>query len=178
MRRFTETITEEVKEFSFEITNTPLEEETSLKVTKNWDLGMATTASYEQSQVTVKLLANGKETGRTVTLNLKNGWTDTFLGLPYKDNDGKVITYTVEESWETDDWLPTYGEIIEVKETGQIPTYETTVTNSYRWGHGYEMPSTGGAGRKVWILSGLIIMMGSLVFGCILRRKRERRSKD
>ncbi len=178
MIRSTEITFKEAEDFTFNITNTPLEEETSLKVTKIWDLGMATAASYEQSQVTVKLLANGKETGRTVTLNLKNGWTDTFWGLPYKDNSGEVIKYTVEESWETEDWLPEYGKVIEVKETGQLPTYETTVTNAYRWGHGYELPSTGGIGRKVWILSGFIIMIGALVFGCILRRKRERRLKE
>lgn len=177
-RRFVEITETEAKDFTFNITNTPLEEETSLKVTKVWDLGMANNASYEQSQVTVKLLANGKDTGRTVTLNLKNGWTDTFLGLPYKDNADEVIKYTVEESWETEDWLPKYGEIVEVKETGQLPTYETTVTNTYRWGHGYELPSTGGVGRKIWVLSGLIIMIGSLVLGCILRRKRERRSRE
>jgi len=175
---YTETKIEKVEDFAFKITNTPLDEETSLKVTKLWDIGMADSISYEQSQVTVKLFANGKDTGRTVTLNLKNNWTDTFLGLPYKDSSGNVIKYTVEESWETEDWLPKYGEIVEVKETGQLPTYETTVTNTYRWGHGYELPSTGGVGRKIWVLSGLIIMIGSLVLGCILRRKRERGSRD
>ncbi len=174
----TETSVEEIEDYAFKITNTPLKEETSLKVTKKWDLGMANNISYEQSQVTVKLIANGKDTGRTVTLSLKNGWTDKFLGLPLKDNDGKVISYSVEESWETDDWLPKYGEIIEIKETGQIPTYETTITNTYRWGHGYELPSTGGIGKNIWILSGLVIIVGSLVLGCILRRKRERRSRD
>ena len=165
----------QVEENAFRITNTPLEEETSLKVTKKWDTGMASGVSYEQSQVTVKLFADGKDTGRTVTLSLKNGWTDTFLGLPYTDAEGNIITYTVQESWENPDWLPVYGEVVRIQETGELPRYETEVTNSYRWGHGYEMPSTGGCGRSVWILSGMGLMTVALVSGYVLRRKRERR---
>lgn len=159
-------------DYSYEITNTPLDEETSLKVNKEWDIGMATDADYERAQVTIKLLANGKDTGRTVTLSLKNNWTDIFRGLPYKDADGSVITYTVEESWENKDWLPVYGEVIIVG--GKIPTYETTVTNSYRWGHGYELPATGGPGLKMLLLSGIITMMAALICIFALRRRRER----
>ncbi len=162
---------------AYEITNTPLQSdnETSLKVFKEWDLGYTSqnVTGYEQSQVTVKLLADGNETGRTVTLSLRNGWTDTFYGLPYKGSDGNVIEYTVEESWDNDDWQPTYSK---PKRVGSgVPTYEITVTNTYRWGHGYELPSTGGVGQYVWILSGLAIVTGTLVFGCILRRRQERR---
>ena len=169
------TITEEhtVDGYAFEVTNTPLDEETSLKVMKEWEVGAGTSELYEKAQVTVKLLANGKDTGRTVTLSLKNKWSDTFQGLPYKDADGNVITYTVEESWNTEDWLASYGEVITVD--GDPPTYETTVTNIYRWGRGYELPATGRRGPDVWILSGLVMAIGSLVYGCIWRRKRERR---
>jgi len=169
---------QKVDGYVFEVTNTPLDEETSLKVTKEWDLGVlesvgsVNSSIYEKEQVTVKLFANGKETGRSVTLNLKNGWTDTFKGLPYKDTDGNVITYTVEESWDTEDWLATYGDVITV--VGNPPTYETTVTNVYRWGQGYELPATGRRGPGIWILCGLGTMIGSLVYGCIWRRKRER----
>jgi len=169
------TITEEhtVDGYAFEVTNTPLDEETSLKVMKEWEVGAGTSELYEKAQVTVKLLANGKDTGRTVTLSLKNKWSDTFQGLPYRDADGNVITYTVEESWNTKDWLAKYGEVITVD--GDPPTYETTVMNIYRWGRGYELPATGRRGPGVWILSGLVMAIGSLVYGCIWRRKRERR---
>ncbi|MBE6714003.1 MAG: Cna B-type domain-containing protein [Ruminococcaceae bacterium] len=176
LTKVTETTVQEVGDATYKITNTPLEEETSLTVTKHWDTGMATGVDYERAQVTVKLFANGKDSGRTVTLSLKNSWTDTFLGLPYTDSDGNVIAYTVEESWETEDWLPSYGPVETVAGDG-IPTYKVTVTNTYRWGHGYELPATGGYGTVPWILSGMGLMLISLVSGCILRCKRERRRR-
>lgn len=173
MHLVTQTTVEKVENFAFKVTNTPLEEETALTVFKEWDIGNGTAEIYEREQVTIKLFANGKDTGRTVTLSLKNNWRDTFMGLPYTDENGDVIKYTVEESWDTEDWLPTYGEIR--SSNSDPPTYETTVTNVYRWGHGYEMPATNGRGVHLWILSGMGIMLISLVLGYILRRKRERR---
>ncbi|MBR2131713.1 MAG: Cna B-type domain-containing protein, partial [Oscillospiraceae bacterium] len=164
--------------FAFRITNIPLDKETSLTVKKEWDEGMGSNLDYQQAQVTIKLFANGKDTGRTITLSLKNGWTDTFRGLPYTDEDGNVISYTIEESWVNKDWLATYGEIkVIAGYWGNPPTYETTVTNVYRWGRGYELPGTGGVGSTPWIFSGLVMMLGSLGCGCMMRRKRERRGK-
>jgi len=172
MTLITEEIIREVEDEAFQITNTPLEEETSLKVYKTWDVGVADPNIYQQAQVTVKLLANGKDAGRTVTLSLKNGWEDTFQGLPYKDSDGNIITYTVEESWDNNDWLPSYSDVTVIG--GDINTYEVTVTNTYRWGHGVELPSTGGLGQIPWIFGGLALMLASLTGACILRRKRKR----
>lgn len=174
--RFEEVLVE-ADSFVYEVTNTKLENEneTSFTVYKEWDLGMATGISYEMSQVTVKLLADGVDTGRTITLSLKNGWKDTFKGLPYLDSDGNVIEYTVVETWATNDWLPIYGQIKTVNGQSEVPSYETTVTNSYRWGHGVILPSTGGLGSAPWILSGLGIMCGSLVLGYVTRRRKERR---
>jgi len=175
MTRVTETVTQKLDNFAFLITNTPLEEETAVRVNKLWDTGMASGVEYEKSQVTVKLYANGKDTGRTVTLSLKNGWTDTFLGLPYSDAEGNVIEYSVVESWDNPDWTPKYSEVTRIE--GEMPTYSVTVTNRYNWGNGYELPATGGYGPTPWILSGLALMAVALVSGCILRRKKERRFK-
>ncbi|MBE6598656.1 MAG: Cna B-type domain-containing protein [Ruminococcaceae bacterium] len=175
VRTITQTVTE-VKDVAFSITNTPLDAETSLTVTKLWDTGMATGVDWSMAQVTVKLYADGRDTGQTVTLSLKNNWTDTFLGLPYTDTSGNVIRYTVEESWTTDEWTPLYGEIVTVD--GTIPTYTATVTNVYNYGHGVELPSTGGAGPLPMILCGASLMLTSLVYGYILTRKKtERRMK-
>jgi hypothetical protein len=129
---------------------------------------------YETSQVPIRLLADGKDTGRTVTLSLKNGWTETFRGLPYANENGQVITYTVEEIWDNENWEHLYGEIITVG-SGDNVSYETTITNVYRWGHGVELPSVGGYGRLPWILCGLTLMFGSLIYGLVLRRKEEKR---
>ena len=130
--------------------------------------------SREKLQVTMRLLANGVDTGRTVTLNLMNSWKSTFYGLPYKGADGNVITYTVVESWDNNDWQPYYSEIRQV-DGDIVPNYEMTVTNVYRWGNGTKLPDTGYSGPLPMVLCGLGLMVLSLVCGCIMRRKRERR---
>lgn len=171
------TTTEKVVGWGYEITNTPLTQETSLTVTKSWDYGKATNSNaHEKAQVTVKLLANGKDTGRTVTLSLKNNWTDTFRGLPYLDDKGNVISYTVVESWDNPDWVADYGAISVIG--GSTPSYTTSVTNRYLKGMGGpELPSTGYRARMLYELCGGAIMLASLVYGIGTRRKRERRKK-
>ena len=161
----------------YQITNIPLSQETSLTVQKHWDYGnLAPGTLHEQAQVTIRLLADGRFTGRTVTLSLRNGWRDTFRGLPYVDDNGNVITYTVEEVWSDPDWIPHYGSV--VASNGTPPTYSASVTNRYRPGMGGpELPSTGSAARLMYILCGSLILFGSLVYGFASRRKRERRMK-
>ena len=131
---------------------------------------------YEKEQVTIRLLANGVDSGRTETVSLKNEWTAVFNGLPYLDEAGNIIVYTVVESWETEDWSPTYG-AISVVGSGDVPTYTTTITNTYIWTNTTELPSTGGSGPLIYILCGLILVGAPLVYGFSLRRKNGRRSK-
>ena len=57
-------------------------------------------------------------------------------------------------------------------------TYETTVTNSYRWGGATELPGTGGIGTHLYILCGLVLVLAPFVYGFSLRRRYERRSRD
>ena len=86
-----------------------------------------------------------------------------------------MIVYTIEESWNSLDWLPEYGPV--VTSGGSTPTYSTTVTNVYRWGHGVELPSTGTHARMLYMLCGGGLMLLTLVYGTVSRRKRERRMK-
>ena len=168
----------EVQDWAYQILNTPLakDNETSLTVVKHWDLGLSGKVSdYEQAQVTVRLYANGVDTGRTVTLSLNNGWRDTFLGLPYRDAEGNVITYTVEENWQTIYWRPTYGQVSVVN--GNPPTYSTYITNTHVSAGGPPLPGTGTAARMLYILCGTGILLATLVYGFASRRKRERRMK-
>ena len=127
---------------------------------------------YQEFAVTVRLLANGVNTGRSATLTLKNNWEAKFLGLPYTDENGKVIAYTVEEIWTKERWVTTYGEIL--TSGGTPPNYSVTITNTYISG-GPMLPSTGSAARLLFILCGSGIMLGTLVYGIGSRRKRERR---
>lgn len=163
------TTTIDVDGTAYAITNIPLTEETSLKVTKRWDHPTVDESVHEKEQVTIKLLANGVDTGRTETVSLKNNWTVVFNGLPYLDDEGNPIVYTVEESWETDDWTPVYGLVTSTG--GNIPTYETTITNVYSWTGSFELPSTGGIGYSIYILGGLMLTLAPLVYGLSMRRR-------
>ena len=164
--------TVQLEGYGYTITNTPLTSETSLKVTKRWDYPAGDAAFYEKEQVTIKLLANGVDAGRTETVSLKSNWTAVFSGLPYLDDNGEPIVYTVVESWNNMDWIPIYGQIVTLG--GDRPTYETTITNSYRWTGSYELPGTGGIGLSLYILFGLALVAGPLVYGFSLRRKHRK----
>ncbi len=169
------TTTLEIDGYGFAITNTPLSTETSLKVTKRWDYPAGDAAFYEKEQVTIRLLANGVDTGRTETVSLKSNWTAIFNGLPYLDEEDNPIVYTVVESWDNMDWIPIYGPITATG--GDIPTYETTITNTYRWTGSFELPGTGGIGIPIYILCGLVFILGPFVYGFSLRCRYGRRSK-
>ena len=166
----------EIKGYGYAIINTPLDTETSLKVTKRWDYPGGDTAFYEKEQVTIRLLANGVDTGRTETVSLKNNWVAVFNGLPYLDEAGEPIVYSVVESWENMDWIPVYGPVTTV--SGTTPSYETVITNTYRWTGSFELPATGSIGTPIYILCGLALMIAPLVYGFSLRRKNGRRSKQ
>jgi hypothetical protein len=166
-----------VEGLGYRVTNTPLSTETSVKVIKDWQYPASQESLFEQYQVTMRLYANGVDTGRTETLSLKNDWTAIFRGLPYLDENNEPIVYTVVETWSNEDWIKIYGQVITVN-TGKTPTYEVTVTNRYRWIDAFELPGTGGMGMPLYILCGLIIASAPLVYGFSLRRKYERRSRE
>ncbi len=64
---------------------------TSVNVAKSW-------VGPEGSSVTVHLLADGADTGKTVTLSSGNGWKGSFDGLrKYQAGSGTEIAYTVSE---------------------------------------------------------------------------------
>ena len=86
----------EVKNGSVTITNSYVPELTEATVEKLW-LDENDLNKKRPGQLIVKLMANGKETGDTVTLNEKNQWTETKKDLP-KYKDGKEIDYTWAES--------------------------------------------------------------------------------
>ena len=176
MERRETTTTVELEGLGYTITNSPLDSETSLKVTKHWDYPDGDASFYEKEQVTIRLLANGVDTGRTETVSLKTNWTATFSGLPYVDEEGNPINYTVVESWDTSDWIPVYGPVTSTG--GSIPTYETAVINTYRWTGSFELPSTGGIGYPIFILCGLPLVAAPLVYGLSLRRRHRKEARE
>ncbi|MGV3276530.1 Cna B-type domain-containing protein [Staphylococcus hyicus] len=77
------------------ITNSYTPGKTSATVTKHWEDHQNMNKQRPES-IEVELLADGKATGETVSLNDKNKWTHTWKDLEEKAN-GKNITYTVKE---------------------------------------------------------------------------------
>ena len=67
----------------------------SIPVTKVWE-GEVDAAKTRPESITVKLLADGTDSGLTLELSEKNKWSDTFKDLP-SHKDGVEIKYTIEE---------------------------------------------------------------------------------
>lgn len=74
------------------LTNTikPTPETTHISVKKVW-------VGKKGSSVTIHLLADGQDTGKTLTLSEANGWSGTFDALEKNAADGHEIAYTVTE---------------------------------------------------------------------------------
>ncbi len=68
---------------------------TSIKVNKTWN-DNNNQAGLRPDSITVALLANGKEIGKTIELNKDNDWKGEFNDLP-SHNNGELIKYTIKE---------------------------------------------------------------------------------
>ena len=88
----------------FNVTNTHIPEQTSVNVTKVWQ-DNNDQDGIRPNDITVKLLANGEDTGKTLVLSQGNGWTGSFTELD-KFQSGKAVEYSVAEvtvpGYETD----------------------------------------------------------------------------
>ena len=84
-----------VEEYLTTLTNTHEPEVTKVDVTKVWT-DADDKDGIRPDSVTINLLADGKETGASVTLNEGNSWKGSFINLP-KYTDGKEIEYTISE---------------------------------------------------------------------------------
>ena len=102
------------------ITNSYTPGKTSATVTKIWNDAENQDGKRPES-ITVSLLADGKETRKTVTLSVENNWKQTISDLPEKA-DGKAIEYT----W-TEETLPEGYELTDNSKNGTV----TTLTNTY-----------------------------------------------
>ena len=79
----------------YSLTNTHTPEQTNIAVSKVWK-DTDDKDEIRPDNITVKLLANGEDTGKVLVLSEEGKWVGSFTGLDvYKD--GKAIEYTVEE---------------------------------------------------------------------------------
>ena len=110
----------------FLVTNTHTPETVTIQGTKTWD-DSNNSKGKRPSSITIKLLADGVETGEKVTITKNDSWQYKFENMPkYKSGEsGKEIKYTVEEEYVTD-YEPTYGNSVE--ENGNITI---NITNTF-----------------------------------------------
>lgn len=87
---------EEITGFLVNIENAPVEEDaqTHVEVNKVWADG----EDHSDDAITVRLYADGKDTGRVLILSQANSWQGSFEDLPYYGADGVTpVVYTVVE---------------------------------------------------------------------------------
>ena len=111
------TASKEAKDLVFTNKYTPAKTQVSVK--KAWD-DKDNQDGKRPTSVTVKLLADGQDTGKTLELNAANGWAGSFTDLD-ADKGGTPIQYTVVEVT-----VPGYTS----KVTGDAAS-GFTITNSY-----------------------------------------------
>ncbi len=111
------TASKEAKDLVFTNKYTPAK--TSVSVKKEWD-DKDNQDGKRPASVTVKLLADGQDTGKTLTLTEANGWAGSFTDLD-ADKGGTPIQYTVVEVT-----VPGYAPEV----TGDAAS-GFTITNSY-----------------------------------------------
>lgn len=109
------------------VTNTYNPEQLKINVNKVW-------IGPEDGPVTVRLIADGRDTGKTVTLDREKSWAGSFTVNRLDDKTGKPISYTVKE-------VP-------------VPGYSTQLTGSVKDGFTFTNTHDGTVDikvNKVWI---------------------------
>ena len=81
----------------FTVTNTYEPEKTSINVWKKWD-DKNDQDDLRPDSIVLSLYADGKPTGKTLTVYAKDQWMGTFTGLDKYRSGGELIEYTVKEN--------------------------------------------------------------------------------
>ncbi|MDO4872629.1 MAG: Cna B-type domain-containing protein, partial [Carnobacterium sp.] len=147
----------------FDITNSYTPSKTSIQVTKAWD-DANDQDGVRPSSVTIKLLADGKDTGKKIVLEKDNNWTGNFTNLDeYKD--GKKVVYSVSEETVGNGYTTVItgdiqkGFLVTNKRTPHTPPKETEG----------ELPNTGT--DVSFTTLGIIALMAG--FGLLKKQRRD-----
>lgn len=108
-------------EQSFTITNTKIDELTSVEVTKVWNDSNGNPLAETPESVNVRLYANGEQYGQPVKLNNENLWTYVWSDLPKVDTNDTPIEYKVKE------------DVVEGFESSIEESSSSTTTNLTKW---------------------------------------------
>ena len=149
--------TTEVKGYDVKNSYTP--GKTSLQVTKAWE-DKNDQDGVRPNSVTIKLLADGVETGKKLVLTKANNWTGSFTDLDeYKD--GKKIVYTIKEEPVGNG----YKSVITGNEKeGFVVTNVRTPEQ--------RIPKTG-AGSNSALYTVLLGLSGTVIFSVFRRKRKE-----
>lgn len=168
MTEYKATITTD-KDGKYTITNEHTPEKTSVKGKKIWK-DEDNKDGIRPSSVTVKLLADGKETGQTATVSETSGWTYEFTGLD-RYQEGKEIAYTVEEVNVPDGYTASVeGYNITNTHTPEKPT-PGKPNEPGKPKKGGELPNTGSESNQAALVAGIALL--GLGTGFLARRKKE-----
>ena len=168
VKEYTSTVTTD-KDGKYTVTNTHAPEKTSVKGKKIWK-DEENKDGIRPSSVTVKLLADGKETGQTATVSETSGWTYEFTGLD-RYQEGKEIAYTVEEVNVPDGYTASVeGYNITNTHTPEKPT-PGKPNEPGKPKKGGELPNTGSESNQVALVAGIALL--GLGTGFLARRKKE-----
>lgn len=141
----------------YDVTNTYAPEKTSVMVVKAWS-DSDNADGLRPDSVTIRLLADGKDTGKTLTLSAANQWAGVFGELDVYAA-GERIAYTVEEVA-----VEHYNAVI----TGDA-TVGFVVTNSHS-----VTPKTGDS-NMIFYLALLAVSALGVAATCLYARKRSLR---
>ncbi len=141
-----------------EFNNTYTSPKTSVQVTKVWDDEDDKDGSRPKS-ITVQLLADGVDTGKTLVLTADNKWMGTFTDLDEYKNKKKIV-YSVNEKA-----VEGYTALI-VEKDGQY-----VITNSHK-----PVPPPPKTGESLGSYSWMGMML--IAYGALLLIRRRRRAMD
>jgi len=160
VKEYTSTVTTD-KDGKYTVTNTHAPAKTSVKGKKIWK-DEDNKDGIRPASITVKLLADGKETGKEATASEATGWTYEFTELDrYKD--GQAIEYSVVE-------VPVEGYKSTVDgfniTNEHIPTKPGKPNEPGKPGPKPQLPNTGEKASSAAVVAGLALMAvtGGLYF--------------
>lgn len=168
MTEYKATITTD-KDGKYTITNEHTPEKTAVKGHKIWK-DEDNKDGIRPASITVKLLADGKETGQTATVSETSGWTYEFTGLD-RYQEGKEIAYTVVEVNVPDGYTASVeGYNITNTHTPEKPT-PGKPNEPGKPKKGGELPNTGSESNQAALVAGFALL--GLGTGFLARRKKE-----
>lgn len=142
------------------LVNSHTPEVTSVSGQKTWE-DENDKDGLRPKEIQVKLLANGKDTGKVATVSEATGWKYSFEKLA-KYEAGKEITYTVEEVSVPEGYTPKVdGMNITNRHTPEKPQIPQTPPSTPEKSKKKILPSTGSQNSFFALLAGLFTLSGA-----------------